>query len=269
MAGVKPVGIFSVDPAIQTCPPWAQFALLADWCDFAEAVRMSREMGVWWVLGIFSYAPDEPLAGVLPALIARIDAAGLRPYLVGVCYHEEWYGRFKGGAFDTLTTEPGMHLTEAGQWKGAELIHQWVGQQHAAIKAALPGVPIAWIDGYVNDDRAHGAWWYQPVPDHVDVLALEGYVPAGGTWAANVEPFLRHAVATRREPIVLIVQGFHAPGDALWGDGPTEDGLTGTARWMAHPRVVSAWIFDWHSRPGMRGLDVLVMQPRLLAAVGV
>lgn len=263
---MKPLGIFASDPGVMR-PSWASFALLPDWGDFRGAAEDAERTGVKWVLYLGSMAHATPLSEVLPDLVRRITEAGLRPHLVGVCYHEEWYATWKGGRLAI----PGLDPANPAHWHaGAVAIHWWTGQQHAALKAALPGLAIVWIDTFVNDDASFGGWWYQPVPAGVDVLALEAYVSTAGTFASEVEPFLAHAVSTRREPIALVVQGFCAPGDALWGTGPTTDSLAGTARWLAHPRVISGWVFDWWSRgAGVIGLADLPMRSTVEAALGI
>ena len=262
---MKPAGIFATSPGAAR-PSWETFALLVDWQDFPAAVADARATGRWWVLYLGSPDPHADAATWLPALVARIDAAGLRPYLVGVVYHEEWSGAFLSGSLAI----PGMNYRDRAHWQpAAEIIAWWCGMQHAAIRAALPGLSIVWLDGFVNDDLSFGPWWYRPVPAGVDVLALYGYVPAGGSWAADVEPFLLHAVGTRTEPLALVVQGFREL-TGMWAAGPTVDGLAGTARWMRHPRVIASWVFDWTSRPGfLVGMQDLPQRAALEAAIGV
>lgn len=257
---MKALGVFSIDR-----PSWAAFGSLADWCDFDAAAADSRATGVRWVLHILSPAYSTPLKDVLPGIVQRLDASGLRSFLVGVCYHEEWFSEFKAGRL----TVPGFdcknpaHLIPA-----AQMIRWWVSQQHEVLKAALPGVAVVWVDTFCNDDPSFGGWWYQPVPTGVDVLALEAYVPAGGSWAADVEPFLQHAVSTRKEPLALVVQGFQSD-DQWWAHGPTDDGIAQTRRWLDHPRVIAGWVFTWSSRPGVRGLADLPQRGALEAALGV
>ena len=245
---MKPLGIFATEGGV---PGWAQFAMLPDWADFEAAAQRSLRTGLRWVLGLYGVPRAEPILAHVTKVRRRLDAAGLLPFLVGVAYHEEWYGEWKGGRLSIPGLSPAnpAHLLPA-----AAAIRGWCSSQHAVIRAALPGLRVVWIDGYVNDDPSFGGWWYQPVPTGVDVLALECYVHAGGTWAADVEPFLQHAVATRREPVALIVQGFQVPGDPLWSAGPAAESPGHLRRWLDHPRVLSAWVFDWGSRPGLIGL---------------
>lgn len=258
----KPLGIFTSTP---NRPPWVQFALLPDWQDFDQAAEDSRRTGIKWVLGIYSTEPATPLSSILPGLDVRLHRADLLPHIVGMCYAEEWYGRWKSGQFHIPGLDP---ANPAHLLTGARSIAWWVSEQHKAMKAAI-NKPIVWVDTFVNDDPAFGGTYYQPVPWGVDVLALEAYVPAQGSWAADVEPFLQHAVATRTEPISLVVQGFAAAGDPLWHRGITDDGLAGTAQWMQHPRVISGWVFDWASRANLTGLCDLPGASALLHALGV
>jgi len=260
---MRPLGIFSAHDR----PSWATFAFLGDGADFAAAAEDSRSTGIKWVLGIYSPARLTPLADVLPDLVRRIDAAGLRPHLVGVVYNEEWGGAFFSGQMPN----PYFDHTNSAHWIPAmHAIKWWVSQQHAAIRAALPNVPVVWLDSFVNDDVSFGAGYYRPVPDGVDVLALYGYVPVGGSWAQDVEPFLDHAVDTRPESLVLVVQGFAAKHEPQWVAGPNADSLAGTRRWLSHPRVIAGWVFDWASRPsGITGLKDLPQRAALEAAMGV
>lgn len=258
---VKPLGVFSADAR----PSWAAFAGLPDWADFTQAADDSRRTGVWWVLLLYSPDRATPLESVLPGIAERLRTSGLLPYVVGVCYHEEWYSGWRRGDFAI----PGLSPANYDHWMAAATaIHGWVSQQHRALRFAL-GLPIVWLDTFVNDDPSFGAAYYQPVPDAVDCLAIEAYVPANGLWAADVEPFLQHAVSTRREPIVLVIQGFRVRGDSLWDRGPTHDSIEGTRRWLAHDRVISGWVFDWGSRAGMDGLADLPNRREVEAALGV
>ena len=102
------------------------------------------------------------------------------------------------------------------------------------------------------------------------MLALEAYLPAGSSWPADVEVFLDHAVTTRKEPIVLIPQAFadEKPG-GMWSVGPTDESIRETARWMAHERVIAAWVFTWASRPGCLGMEDLPQRAALEQALGV
>lgn len=260
----RPLGIFVASGGR---PSWASFAFLGDWADFAAAAEDSRSTGIKWVLGIYSPSRLTPLSEVLSDLVRRIDEAGLRSHLVGVVYSEEWYSAFLSGQL----THVGLDHTNRDHWiPAANAIKWWVGQQHAAIRAALPNVPVVWLDGFVNDDQTFGPWFYRPVPDGVDALALYGYVPVGGTWARDVEPFLAHAAATRPESLVLVVQGFAAANEPQWVAGPNADSIEGTRRWLAHPRVIAGWLFDWHSREGgITGLKDLPQRAALEQAMGV
>ena len=254
----RPLGVFVAPER----PSWATFALLPDWEDFRTAAADSQRTGVKWVLGIYSPERLTPLAETfLPNIVRRMDEAGLRPHLVGVVYHEEWSGAFLSGQMPN----PYFDHTNRAHWIPAmNAIKWWVGQQHAAIRAALPHVPVVWLDSFVNDDVSFGAGYYRPVPDGVDVLALYGYVPVGGSWAQDVEPFLDHAVDTRPESLVLVVQGFASANEPQWVAGPNADSIAGTKRWLAHPRVIAGWVFDWASRPsGITGLRDLPQRAAL------
>ena len=259
----KPLGIFT---DAHNRPHWAQFALLPDWADFNAAAADSLRTGIKWVLGIYSPQPATPLSTMLPSLVARVASSNLRPHLAGMCYSEEWSGRWKSGQYPI----PGLdHTNPQHLITGARAIAWWCSEQHKAMAAAFPGLPIVWIDTFVNDDPSFGGGYYQPVPWGVRVLGLEAYVSAGGTWASDVEPFLQHAVATRTEPITLIIQGFRALDDSTWQHGPTHDSLDGITRWMAHPRVISGWVFDWADRPGMVSFPHLPLRGQIEAAMGV
>lgn len=262
MRNLKALGVFGGSAR----PSWAVFQGLAHWDDFAQAAEDSRLTGVRWVLQIMT-PHSQPLADVMPDLLARLESSGLRPYILAVTYREEWYGAWKSGELQI----PGLDRANLSHWPiAAQAIAGWCGQQHAEIRKALPGVPVLWLDGYVNDDLSFGGQWYQPVPAGVDALALEAYVPAGGSWAQDVEVFLDHAVSTREEPIVLVAQGFQdeKPG-GMWSDGPTEESIRETERWMDHDRVIGAWVFTWASRTGCIGLADLPARVAFEQALGV
>lgn len=263
---LKPLGVWQAYTDAPH-PAWADFAALPDWSDFDDAVRRSQETGIAWVLLLYGHPIDQPVAGHVAAVAERIERAGLRPYLRAVCFWEECYAALKGGR----VTLPGWQSVSVDLSKLVPLFRDHLSRQHAVIKAAL-NLPICWVTDYVNNDASFGPWYHQPLPDHVDLVALEGYLPASGSWAADVEPFMQHTMTQTDKPIVFIPQGFAAPNDAMWQRGPTPESIAAIARWMQHPRIVAGWLFDWASPPaahGVVGLQDLACRDEMLQALGV
>lgn len=263
----KPLGVWQAYTDAPH-PPWAQFAALPDWDDFDNAKQLSDSTGIQWVLLLYGHPLDQPVAGHAQAVAARLDAAGLRPHIRAVCYWEECWEALKGGR----VALPGWQSVQADLKHLIPLFKDHLSRQHKAVKAALPGIPLCWVTGYVNNDAKFGPWYHLPLPDHVDIVALEGYVPTNGTWAADVEPFLQHSLTQTTLPIVLIAQGFTSSIDPQWSRGPTAESIAGVKKWMQHPRVKAGWLFDWASPPPSHGViglaDLPAVQAALLSALG-
>lgn len=264
----KPVGTFQLSQC-EASPGWSSFALLVDNQDFAAAADCSKRTGLRWVLGFYSRSPYEPIAGYARVTKARADAAGLTPFLWATVYIEEWYEyALTPGALPI----PGLDPTNPAHHAPiVETVRWWVGHQHAAIRAEFPRVPVAWITGLYNESRAFGDALWRPLPPGVSVLALEAYAPAGHTWDATAGLFIRHAAATSPVPIVLIAQAFVAPGDPLWGAGPTEEIVNGLAAALRLSKVWGTWLFTMESREnGLIGLaDLPYWRMRYEQALGV
>jgi hypothetical protein len=267
-AQTKPVGTFQLS-SCDASPGWSSFALLIDTQDFAEAADCSRRTGLRWVLGFYSRSPYEPIAAYARATRARADAAGLTPFLWAMVYSEEWYEyALTPGALWIPGLDPANPAHHAPI---VETVAWWTGHQHAALREAFPAVPVAWITGLVNRSRAYGDALWRPLPPGVSVIALEAYVPTGHAWDSTAGLFIRHAAATETAPIVLIAQAFVAPGDPLWGTGPTEAIVDGLAAALRDPRVWGTWLFTMESRAnGLIGLaDLPYWHARYAQALGV
>lgn len=255
-AQIKPVGTF----AIESCharPVWSSFAMLPDWGDFDAAAACAKTSGLRWVLALYGGSRYDPVGPHVTAVKQRADAAGLTPYLLGIVYHEEWYEyALTPGALPItgLTPENPAHVPTI-----VRLVHWWVGQQHETIRRIWPGLRRVWLTGLVNDDLRHGPLLWRPVPHGVDVIAIEAYAPTGLSWDQTAGLYIRHALATRSEPFVIIAQGFRVDGDPLWGTGPTDEVVDGFAEALRHPKVWGAWMFTWGDRPwaGITGLASL------------
>jgi hypothetical protein len=264
---MKPLGVWQAYTDAPH-PSWASFAAIPDWDDFDAAAQQSEATGIAWVLLLYGCPLDQPVAGHLASVVTRLDASGLRPHIRAICYWEECYAALKGGrvnlpAWQSVTTDLRALVP---------LFRDHLSRQHAAIRAALPEIPICWVTDYVNHDPSFGPWYHQPLPAHVGLVALQGYLPASGSWAADVEPFLQHSLTQTALPIVFVPQGFTAPNDPQWSRGPTTESIDAIARWMRHPRVVAGWLFDWASPPpshGVVGLEDLSCRDQMLAALGV
>lgn len=259
-AQIKPTGVFGV-ASCDARPAWASFAMLGDWHDFDAAAACARTTGLRWVLALYSGAHERPARDWVPAVKARADAAGLTPYLVGLVFHEEWYEY----AFANETPPNGLQRALAGF--GLDVhdpahtvavvdgIRWWVGLQHADLAAIFPGVPRVWLTGLYNDDPRFGASLWRPAPAHTSAIALELYQPCGWTWEQTGGRYARHALATSPVPVVLVAQAFRAPGDSLWGCGPTAETIAGFAEALRHPKAWGAWMFTWGDRTNMSGLE--------------
>ena len=239
-AQTKLAGTFQI-AGCEDRPAWSSFALLVDTEDFVAAADCARRTGLRWVLYLTADI-YHPIDAHVVAVKARADAAGLSPHLLAVTDHEEWFEYTLGGYWPVGRLDP---TRETDIWQIAALVHAWTSLRTAAIKRHWPGLPVAWITSMVNDDRRYGAFYWRPLPTGIDVIALEGYVPAWGTWATTAGRYLAHAIQTRREPIALITQGFRWGASGDWSRGPTEDQMAGTAAALTHPRVIASWLFTW------------------------
>jgi hypothetical protein len=188
-------------------------------------------------------------------VLARLEATGLLPYVVAMSVGEEWYEIWLSGGFAS-------YGLAADHPDGVPIIRDWLGRQHAAAKASL-GLPVIWITGIANNDPARVP--YRPIPDHTDYVAVEAYVPAGGTFAAHVAPYLAHAETTTHLPLVLIPQWFRIPGDPLWHVGPSPSDIAEQFRWFSRPRWAAMLGFTWRTRAhGIIGAEDM---PAIRAAI--
>lgn len=252
----KPIGLMGV--SCETRPEWAAFGQLAEWDDFDAAAACSRRTGMAWVLSVHYGKQRASLEEHTRWLRARAEAAGLVPHVLAVTYREEWYEHQRLNlplphdfAFDRI----------GGDVVSIDRVRDYLGRSHAAIRRAWPGAPIGWITGFVNDSLAYGPDLYAPMPAGVDVLVLDPYAGRFQSFESWPELVIQHAVATTRQPIVIVPQWFTAPGTTF-----TErtDFTAHYARWLTHPRVVGLWGFVWESRGDVVGLRDL---PALRLAV--
>lgn len=264
---MKPLGVWHAYTD-KPLPSWASFAAIRDSSDFVAAAQKSRDTGVKWVVLLYGCPIEQPVGPHAVHVAERLQSSGLLPHVAAVCYWEECYGALKGGRVQLPT---GWDLTRDLPTI-IPLYRDYLSRQHAEVKKALPGIPLCWVTDYINNDYSFGPWYYQPLPQHIDLVALEGYLPASGSWAADVEPFMQHTLAQTDKPIVFVPQGFTAPNDPMWQRGPTDESIAAIARWMQHPRVIAGWLFDWASPPsehGVTGLQDLPCRDTLLRALGV
>lgn len=268
MAQTKPAGIFQLTSCGDR-PQWSSFALLVDTENFYKATECSRWTGLRWVLYLTA-SPYSPIDAHVAQVKSRLDAAQLTPFVIGLVDHEEWYE-------NTLSIPPRWPIGQldpslpAHQWEIARIVKHVTSGRNRTLKRVFPTIPIVWLTSLVNDSPQFGSFFYRPIPDGVDVIALEGYVPAGHTWATTAQIYIQHALNTRKEPIVLVTQGFRWSGDPLWAAGPTEDGMAGTAVMLQHPRIVASWVFTWDGPgPTLLGLKQMPQwQRRYEQVIGV
>lgn len=252
-ASAKPLGAFDCGAHP---PAWATVCTIPDWAtpaEMAHARWLSETRGlVWWLQLGYAESPVVPIGPHAARVRARVEAAGLLPYIAGMSVGEEWYEHWRAGSFAAygLTAE-----NPAGQ----PIITAWLGMQHAAAKSAL-GLPVVWITTAPNNDPAIAP--YQPIPAGVDLVAVDAYVGAGGTFATHVAPVLAHAERTTPLPLVLVPQFFDAPG---W-ERPTPETAALYLSWLARPRWVALVAFTWRDRPSLQ-MTGLASLPALRAAL--
>lgn len=235
-------GIFSPHAGV---PDWASFAQLYPegmtddemrWAAVFAAGRHASGRPFAWVLALTGPSKEAPMADWLPAIAARVDASGVRPYLAAASYREEWYG---------------------GQATIAEVesTRAWVASQHDAIRRQWPGLAIVGIEQFWCPTPAFGPGYYRPDYGN-DIRAIEAYVPKGETWQsalmdAKLTLACGESVGPYRmadKPVVIISQAFRG-GTGEWSEWATDDTLAQTARWLRHPKVIAHWPFDYAGSP--------------------
>lgn len=244
-AQTKPYGAFDVGERCENVPSWITFSGLPNYYtqeQFNRAARCSRERGMLWVLK-FGFDSVDPVLSRAIAAKAKMDRAGLTPYVIAVQFNEEWYGQAMTGVW-------GPPSYELMDWIAA-----FGGEQQRVLKQVF-GLPSIYIDAFVNSNRIYGLEGYRPLPPHTDLFGIETYVPNGGTWEQNVQPYVDYTIATTTQPIVLIGQTFKHP--TWWGDtlsnGPSKRDGQKFKELLQHPRMIAAWLFTWRDRDnGIRG----------------
>jgi hypothetical protein len=235
----KPIGLFDCG---DTPPTWATFCTIPDWASsdqMASARELSEMRGTKWLLQVgYNLDPRTPIGPHAAVIRQKFDAAGLLPHLAGMTIGEEWYEHCLAGSFAGIGVPAGPHCIG--------IVHYWLGVQQGAAKAALP-LPVVWIT-----TAASGPTGARPVPPHSDLVALDPYIPEGGTFDAYVEPFLAYAEAHVSQPLVIIPQWFAQEGY----ESPSAEHAKRYAAWLARPKFVALLGFTWQDRPwvSMRGL---------------
>lgn len=249
MAQTKPYGAFDIGVECKNVPSWITFSGLsaetsAD--DMAKAAACSRTRGIKWVLK-FGFNQIDGTENQAREVRTRTITTGLLPHIIALQFNEEWYGQALAGQWGP----PSFDLMDA--------IAAYGGEQHRLLKSVF-GLPVVYVDAFVNSNRAYGLGFYRPLPPHTDVLAIETYVPRGGSWATHVKPFVDYVLATTSQPIVLVAQTFKHPREwnDQWQDGPKESDGREFKLLMQHPKVIAAWLFTWRDRAnGIKGGESL------------
>lgn len=260
---MKAIGLFGITPGNR--PRWASFGHLAEWDDYDAAAQYSRASGCRWVLVVHHGGPG-PMLEHAREIRARADRAGLSPFVLAWTYREEWYEHYRHGLMDDSPIVAGLNRHDAAdEVAGVDRLAAHLGESHDAMRAAWPGLAVAWIAALVNNSRAYGPRYYAPVPAGVDVIVLDPYATTGTgqtfeSWPGVV---IAHAVATTAHPIAIVPQWFAAPGTSL---ATPPDAAAQYFGWLRHPRVIALWGFTWASRreAALVGLQDL---PALLASV--
>ena len=255
----KPLGVF--DPGANP-PAWASFGTISDTVSddrLREAAAISRSRVFWWVLQLgYHEHPATPIAPHTERVKARLTAAGLLPYVVAFSVGEEWYEQWLHGSFERFGLTPENPA-------GMPIIRDWLGRQHLAAKSVL-GLPVLWITTIAG----HPSGTFRPVPPNTDFVAIDAYIPKGGTFDLNVAPIFAYAeqsVAGTGMRLVQIPPWFEADG---W-EAPTALDLKKYAIWAARPLWFAVLGFTWQDRPhlAMRGLESLsVMRATVTALRG-
>lgn len=256
----KPTGMYDCGP---TPPSWVKLCTIADGeplSNFINARQLSEQRGILWLLQLgYHQSIATPIDQLAEQTLVKINTAGLKPHIAGVAVREEWYEHLLNGDY----TKYGL---PASHPQGREIVRDWAGQQYGQAKAIL-GLPTVWITTVVNNDMTFGLHWWRPVPLNVDVVAVDAYVPQGGSFAQNVAPVLAHAESTTHLPLVLIPQWFYIPNDPLWSRQPTVSDVDQYGQWAQRPRWIASIGFTGRSRPSV-GIVGLMDLPLLRHRVG-
>ncbi len=250
----KPVGLFDCGPHP---PSWAQFCNIGDTVHderFVESAQLSEATGIKWVLALAYYEdPATPILAHAQRVLDRLRATGLLPHVVAFALSEEWYERCGLGEF-------ARYGLPAGSPACVPVIRAWLGRQNAVAKMVL-GLPSIWITNVAG----HPDGTYQPIPPNIDFVALDTYIPEGGSFETHVAPvfaFAEQAVAGSSMRLVQIPPWFEADGY----ERPTALDIQKYAQWASRPLWFATWGFTWRDRPwlSMTGLESL---PALRLAV--
>lgn len=244
-AQAKPYGAFDVDPNCRNVPEWVEFSGLPSWTsvdDMRSAARCSERIGIKWVLK-FGFDSIVNTENVAREVRTRAVISNLLPFVIALQFSEEWYN-------------------QPGRWGPVgyatnDAIAAYGGEQHRILKQVF-GLPVVYVDNFVNSNRQYGVANYKPLPPHTDVLAIETYVPKGGSWDLHVKPFVEYTIATTTQPIVLIAQTFKHPWHwhDMWQTGPSRSDGEKFKLLLQHPRVIAAWLFTWRDRDnGIVGVE--------------
>lgn len=244
-AQTKPYGAFDIGVDCKNVPSWIAFSGFSSnqpLADYQKAAKCSREKGIKWVIK-FGFDQIYDTRSLAEEAKAKAIASGLMPHLLAQQFNEEWYGQAASGVW-------GPPSFETYDW-----VRNYGTEQHRILKEVM-GLPVVYVDAYVNNDKAYGLGLYRPEPGYVDVWGIETYVPNGGTWETHVAPFLNHMLNTVTKPIALIGQTFKHPRE--WNDGlsngPSQRDGELFKQAMNHPKVIAAWLFTWRDREnGIKG----------------
>ena len=245
----KPIGLFGVDCTDR--PTWASFGHLAEWDDFQAAADCSRRTGMTWVVFLFEAHSDH-----VEAVRTRARETGLAPYVLALSYREEPYQHVRLGLSlprrleDQLAARPDADIVTR-----LNIVRDHWSAAHETIRHVWPGPLVVFVTPWINDSLHYGEPLYSPLPDGVDVLALDPYAMDAQRFADWQEIVIRYAIQTTTLPIALVPQWFTQPGTTI---AQPRDFTADYFRWLQHPRIVALWGFLWSSRgPGLVGLKDL------------
>lgn len=238
-AQTKPYGAFDVGVECKNVPEWIQFSGLSaetSQTDMAKAAQCSQRTKIKWVLK-FGFNQITDTLNQAQEVRTRAIVSGLLPHIIAVQFNEEWPGQAATGIWGPMSFE----LIDA--------IVAYGGEQHRILKSVF-GLPVVYVDAFINSNKVHGLGFYHPLPPNTDVLGLTTYVPDGGSWDTHVKPFIDYTLATTNQHVVLIAQTFKHPPS--WGpglaNGPSQSDAQKFKLLMQHPKVIAAWLFTWRNR---------------------
>lgn len=235
----KPVGFYS--PGMSPSPAGVAFGTIGEQVSNHEielAYQKSVSTGFVWILQVGYF--DHPLtSATIIGERNNIKFQKLLPYIEAVALGEEWYEHFRGNRYAIFGFPSDFP-------NGVELIHMWLGIQHARLKQVM-GKPVIWITNVVYSQ--------QPVPDNTDYVAIDAYSADDEDFSWVIRRLLYAEIATHHK-LIFIVRLFKTTGPKQGGDwqryskDPIKETVDLAFQVLKRDRYVALLPFLWESRPG-------------------